>query len=80
MSTEDENQVPKIPDLSLAQLYFLLQQSDELVPNKDTVKKELIDGITSKSNFLSAFLLQLLVLHVFNQEIISSLANTPKMY
>ncbi len=57
MSTEDENQVPKIPDLSLAQLYFLLQQSDELVPNKDTVKKELIDGITSKSNFLSAFLL-----------------------
>ncbi len=56
MSTEDENQVPKIPDLSLAQLYFLLQQSDELVPNKDTVKKELIDGITSKSNFLSAFI------------------------
>jgi 26S proteasome regulatory subunit N7 len=48
-TVEEENQVPKIPDLGLSQLYFLLQRPSALVTNADQAKKDLLTGITEKN-------------------------------
>eukprot|EP01112_Ceratiomyxa_fruticulosa_P012909 TRINITY_DN3599_c0_g1_i1.p1 TRINITY_DN3599_c0_g1~~TRINITY_DN3599_c0_g1_i1.p1 ORF type:complete len:388 (-),score=71.09 TRINITY_DN3599_c0_g1_i1:128-1291(-) len=41
----EEEPIVKLPNLEYAQLRFLLTLNDELVPNKEEVKKQLIDAI-----------------------------------